>query len=125
MAADQSAPFESVSRGVTADRLRAAILTARFRPEQLLFKLLGVIERQMARSPAVVNRLAYKSRSKMSRVRIPNGACSRRHWHAFDLLYLSRLEVGIVNRQALRHGTPDAESGRQRHMHLGRTRVGQ
>lgn len=58
------------------DRFSAPILTKRFRPEQLLFELLGLIEREMARAPAVVNRLAYESRSKMTRVRIADGAGS-------------------------------------------------
>ncbi|MBI3264027.1 MAG: hypothetical protein HYZ58_12880, partial [Acidobacteria bacterium] len=60
MAADRSAAFASVSPRVTANRFGAAILTTRFRPEQLLFELLGLIERQMARPPAVVNRLPYE-----------------------------------------------------------------
>ena len=78
---------------------------ARFRPEQLLFEPHGLIERQMARSPAVVNRLPYESGSKMTRVRIPDGACGRRDWHAFDLLHLFRLEIRVVEYQALGHRT--------------------
>ena len=47
---------------------------------------LGRIEGEIARAPAVVNRLAYERRAKMTRVRIADGACSRRDWHTVDLL---------------------------------------
>src|SRR3990172_4208981 len=125
MAADRSAAFGSASRGITADRFGTAILTARFRPEQLLLETLGLIECEMARSPAVVNGLAYEGRSKVTRLRIADGACSRRDWHAFDPLHVFRLEIRVVKHQALWHGTPNAEFGGQRHMHLGRAPIRQ
>src|SRR5438445_12158414 len=109
MAADQSAAFVSVSRGITANR--AAILTTGSRPEQLLFEPLGLIEREMARAPAVINRLAYESGSKMIRMRIPDGARSRRDWYAFDPLYIFRRKIRVVNRQAPRHGPSTAKLG--------------
>jgi len=98
-------------------------LTARFRPEQFLFELLGLLQRQMARSPAVVHRLPYEHWSKMTHVRIPDGARSPRDWHAFELLHVFRLEIRVVKRQALWHGSANAKFGGQRHMHLGRARI--
>src|SRR5438093_13434647 len=113
MAADRSAAFASVSRGITANRLGAAILTTGSRPEQLLFEPLGLIEREMARAPAVMNRLAYKSGSKMTRLRIRDGARRRRDGYAFDPLYIFRREIRVVKRQALRHPPANAQLGRQ------------
>src|SRR2546422_9960802 len=123
MAADRSEAFASVSRGITANRLGAAILTTRSRPEQLFLEPLGLIERKMAGAPAVINRLAYESGSKMRCVRVPDGACSRRDWHAFDPLYVFRREIRVVKRQALRHGPANAKLGWQRHMDLGGARI--
>ena len=111
--------------GIFANRFGPAILTTRSRPEQLLFEPLGLIEREMARAPAVINRLAYESWSKMRRVRVPDGACSRRDWHAFDPLYVFRREIRVVKRQALRHGPANAKLGWQRHMDLGGARIRQ
>jgi LigD-like primase-polymerase len=95
-------------------------LATPFRPEQLVFELLGLIECQMAHSPAVVDRLPNERGSKMACVRIANGACRRRDWHAFDPLNIARLEVRVVERQALRHGTTNPECCRQRRPALGR-----
>src|SRR5438093_5660125 len=125
MAADRSAAFASVSRGITANRLGAAILTTGSRPEQLLFEPLGLIEREMARAPAVMNRLAYESGSKTTRMRIPDGARRRRDGYAFDPLYLVRREIRVVKRQGLRHGPANAKFGWQRHMDLGGARIRQ
>lgn len=58
----------------------------------------------------------------MTRGRIPDGARSRRDWHASDLLHVFRLEVRVVKRQAPGHRMTNAEAGRQGHMHLGRAR---
>jgi hypothetical protein len=68
---DRSVAFALVSRGITAKRFGSSSLTARFRAEQLLLEPLGLIEGQLARAPAVVDRLAYESGSKMTRVGIP------------------------------------------------------
>ena len=69
------------------------MLTARFHPEQLVCEALGFIEGEMAGAPAVANGLADERGSKMTRVRIADGACSRRDWHAFDLLHVLRIQI--------------------------------
>ena len=59
--------FVSASRRVTANQFGAALLTTRFRAEQLLFELLGFVERKMAGSSTIINCLPDESRAEMSR----------------------------------------------------------
>ena len=44
-------------------------------------------------------------------------------WHAFDLLYVLRFEIGVVKRQTFGHGPPNPKIRRLRHMYLGRARI--
>lgn len=122
---DRSAAFALVSGGVSANQFGAALVTTRLRTEQLLFELLGLVDGQMARSPAIVNCLSYQSGTKMTRVRIPDSACRRRDGHALDLLQILRPEVRVVKCQTLGHSPTNAEGRRQRQMHRGGARIRQ
>src|SRR6266852_6400626 len=106
---DRSAAFASVSRGSTAHRFGAAMLTARFHPEQLVCEALGFIEGEMAGAPAVANGLADERGSKMTRVRIADGACRRRDGYAVDLLQVFRREIRVMKRQPFGHRPANAK----------------
>src|SRR5258708_12547252 len=96
---DRLAAFASVSRGGTANRFGAAILTARFRPEQLAVELLGLVEGELARTPAVADGLADERGSEMTPVRIANGAAGPPDRHPPHLFHVFRPALALLNPQ--------------------------